>query len=120
MAAFYDATQDALSFVMPQLLEILPNIHFCLGLILSVLTLAFLLRIVMTWYPKVNLKEGFWPLLGWPTEPFLRITRTIVPPIGGVDVTPVIWVGLISLVRELLVGQQGLISQMLLHSQATG
>ncbi|MDP6309726.1 MAG: YggT family protein, partial [Prochlorococcaceae cyanobacterium ETNP14_MAG_4] len=42
----------------------------------------------------------------------------VVAPIGGVDVTPVIWVGLISLLRELLVGQQGLISQILLRSQA--
>jgi YggT family protein len=32
-----------------------------------------------------------------------------VPPIGGVDIAPVIWVGLITLLRELLVGQQGLL-----------
>jgi YggT family protein len=42
----------------------------------------------------------------------------VIAPIGGVDVTPVIWVGLISLVRELLVGQQGLLSQILMNAQA--
>jgi YggT family protein len=31
-------------------------------------------------------------------------------------VTPVVWVGVISLLRELLVGQQGLITQLLRHS----
>ena len=36
---------------------------------------------------------------------------------GGVDITPVIWVGLISLLRELLVGQQGVLSQILRNSQ---
>ena len=40
--------------------------------------------------------------------------------IGGVDVTPVIWVGLISILRELLVGPQGVLSQMLLKSQSIG
>lgn len=30
----------------------------------------------------------------------LSLTRKVVAPIGGVDVTPVIWVGLISLFRE--------------------
>ena len=40
------------------------------------------------------------------------------PPIGGVDVTPVIWVGLLSLLRELLVGQQGLLSLVLLRAQS--
>jgi YggT family protein len=33
-----------------------------------------------------------------------------------VDVTPVVWVGLLSLVRELLVGQQGLLTQWLRQS----
>jgi YggT family protein len=42
----------------------------------------------------------------------------VVAPIGGVDVTPVIWVGLLSLLRELLVGQQGVLSQVLMRSQA--
>ena len=100
------------------LLQVLPAIHLVLGLLLAALTLAFLLRIVLTWYPQVDLKQGAWPLIAWPTEPVLSLTRRVVAPIGGVDVTPVIWVGLLSLLRELLVGQQGLLSQVLMRSQA--
>ena len=94
-------------------------VHLLLGLLLAAWTLAFLLRIVLTWYPQVDLKQGAWPLIAWPTEPVLALTRRVVAPIGGVDVTPVIWVGLISLLRELLVGQQGLLSQVLLRAQMT-
>ena len=101
----------------PLLLQLLPAIHLALGLLLAALTLAFLLRIVLTWYPQVDLNRGAWPLIGWPTEPFLAATRKVVSPIGGVDVTPVIWVGLLSLVRELLVGQQGLLSQVLMRAE---
>tara|TARA_E500000081_G_scaffold105345_1_gene106813 strand:+ start:284 stop:613 length:330 start_codon:yes stop_codon:yes gene_type:complete len=107
-----------LSFVTPSLLQVLPVVHLVLGLLLAALTLAFLLRIVLTWYPQVDLKQGAWPLIAWPTEPLLSLTRRVVAPIGGVDVTPVIWVGLLSLLRELLVGQQGLLSQVLMRSQA--
>jgi YggT family protein len=110
---------NALSFVTPLLLQVLPMVHLVLGLLLAAWTLAFLLRIVLTWYPQVDLKQGAWPLIAWPTEPVLALTRRVVAPIGGVDVTPVIWVGLISLVRELLVGQQGLLSQILLRAQMT-
>ncbi len=102
----------------PSLLQVLPVVHLVLGLLLAALTLAFLLRIVLTWYPQVDLKQGAWPLIAWPTEPVLSLTRRVVAPIGGVDVTPVIWVGLLSLLRELLVGQQGLLSQILMRSQA--
>ena len=110
----------ALSFVtpLPLLLQALPVVHLLLGLLLAAWTLAFLLRIVLTWYPQVDLKSGAWPLVAWPTEPVLALSRRVIAPIGGVDVTPVIWVGLISLVRELLVGQQGLLSQILMNAQA--
>ncbi|ABM77074.1 YGGT family, conserved hypothetical integral membrane protein [Prochlorococcus marinus str. MIT 9303] len=115
---FYDGTADALSFVTPVLIQALPTLHLVLAFALAFWTLTFIFRIVLSWYPQVKLSEGFWPLVSWPTEPLLAMTRRVVAPIGGVDVTPVIWAGLISLLRELLVGQQGLLSQMLLKSQA--
>ena len=63
----------------------------------------------MTWYPKINGANGFWIIVTLPTNQILKITKQIIPPIGGVDVSPVIWIGIISFIRELLVGQQGLI-----------
>ncbi|NEQ41984.1 MAG: YggT family protein, partial [Okeania sp. SIO3I5] len=39
--------------------------------------------------------------------------RKIVPPLGGVDISPIIWVGIFSLLREMLLGQQGLLKMML-------
>ena len=95
--------------------QLLPPLHLVLGLALAAWTLLFLFRIVLTWYPQVDLRQGFWRVVGAPTEPLLAFTRRLVAPIGGVDVTPVIWVGLVSLLRELLVGQQGMLSQVLLR-----
>ena len=57
----------ALSFVMPLLLQALPVLHLFLGLLLAAWTLAFLLRIVLTWYPQVDLNQGAWPVVAWPT-----------------------------------------------------
>ncbi|MFQ6538728.1 MULTISPECIES: YggT family protein [Aphanothece] len=90
--------------------------HLLLGLVLALWTLLFLFRIVLTWYPQVDLGKGVMRLVGAPTEPLLTPTRRLIQPIGGVDVTPVVWVGLLSLLRELLVGQQGLLTQVLQHS----
>ncbi len=90
--------------------------HLLLGLLLALWTLLFLFRIVLTWYPQVDLQRGAMRLIALPTEPLLAPTRRLIQPIGGVDVTPVVWVGLISLLRELLVGQQGLMTQLLQRS----
>jgi YggT family protein len=94
--------------------------HLVLGLLLAAWTLLFLFRIVLTWYPQIDLTSGAMRLIGAPTEPLLAVTRRLIQPIGGVDVTPVIWVGLISLLRELLVGQQGLITQLMLGTLPVG
>ncbi len=89
--------------------DYLSILDLALGMLLSFLTLAFLIRLILTWYPKINLNKGVWFLIAMPTSFILNFTRKIIPPIGGVDVGPVIWVGIISFLREILVGQQGLI-----------
>lgn len=97
--------------------SLLPGLNLVLGLVLALWTLLFLFRIVLTWYPQVDLGKGVMRLVAIPTEPLLAVSRRLIQPIGGVDVTPVIWVGLISLLRELLVGQQGLLSLIALRAQ---
>ena len=94
----------------------LPNLAtIFLSLFLGLMILLFILRIVLTWYPQVDLNKLPFNLVAWPTEPLLKPVRKIVSPIGGVDITPVIWVGILTLLREILLGQQGLIT-MALHS----
>ena len=80
-----------------------------LGIFLSFLTLFFLIRLILTWYPKIDVNKGFWLLIALPTNSILNLTRKFIPPIGGVDVGPIVWIGIISFLREILVGQQGLI-----------
>ena len=84
-------------------------IDLTLGILLSFLTLTFLIRLILTWYPKVDLNKGILLLIAIPTSYILNLTRKVIPPIGGVDIGPVMWIGIISFLREILVGQQGLI-----------
>ena len=80
-----------------------------LGITLSYLTIVFLIRLILTWYPKIDLSKGLWLLISVPSSSILNLTRKLIPPIGGVDVGPVIWIGIVSFFREILVGQQGII-----------
>ncbi|WP_250124799.1 YggT family protein [Chroococcidiopsis sp. CCMEE 29] len=79
---------------------------------LGLMILLFIFRIVLTWYPQVDLNRFPFNLVAWPTEPFLVPLRKLVPPIGGVDITPILWVGIFSLLREILIGQQGLLTML--------
>lgn len=80
-----------------------------MGPLLAIMSFLFVFRIVLTWYPQVEFGKFPWILIYWPTEPLLIAMRKLIPPIGGVDITPIIWFGVVSLARELLLGQQGLL-----------
>lgn len=84
-----------------------------LSILLGLMIFLFIFRIILTWYPQVELKRFPFNLIALPTEPFLIPTRKIVPPLGGVDISPIIWVGIFSLLREILVGQQGVLKMIM-------
>ncbi|NJK38796.1 MAG: YggT family protein [Oscillatoriales cyanobacterium RM1_1_9] len=84
-------------------------VNWILGITLGLMTFLFIFRIVLTWYPQAEMSRFPFNLVVWPTEPFLAITRKLVPPLGGVDITPIIWVGICTLLREVLLSQQGLL-----------
>lgn len=87
-------------------------INIGVSIFLVIMTFLFIFRIVLTWYPQVESQKFPFNLVVAPTEPFLAPSRKIIPPIGGVDITPIVWVAILSLIREILVGQQGLITMM--------
>jgi YggT family protein len=87
-------------------------INISVSLLLVVMTFLFIIRIVLTWYPQVESQKLPFSLVIAPTEPFLAPSRKLIPPIGGVDITPIVWVGIVSLIREVLVGQQGIITML--------
>lgn len=92
----------------------------------AVYTLLFLFRTVLSWFPKCaahsspagcgrrgrrpshslrlarryNLNAFPYNVAAWPTEPLLRATRRLIPPVAGVDITPIVWVAVISFFSE--------------------
>ncbi|BFM38795.1 YggT family protein [Synechocystis sp. LKSZ1] len=81
-----------------------------LGIILALMTVLFIFRIILTWYPQVEMARMPWRLVALPTEPLLVPLRQLIPPLGGVDITPVLWVGICTFLREILIGQQGILT----------
>lgn len=85
-------------------------IQWLLHPLLALYILLFVLRIFLSWYPQMDTSRFPYAWVMGATEFLLRPTRKVVPPLGGVDMAPVIWVGVVSLLRELLLGQQGILT----------
>lgn len=77
---------------------------------ITVLEFFFIMRIVMSWDPQYNTDKKLpWAIFYKPTEPILGPTRKIIKPVGGVDISPIIWTFLLSLINELFLGPQGIL-----------
>mmetsp|Transcript_5553 Transcript_5553/g.9690 ORF Transcript_5553/g.9690 Transcript_5553/m.9690 type:complete len:198 (-) Transcript_5553:598-1191(-) len=75
----------------------------------SIFTVLYIVRIPMTWYPNLDFNAFPWVLAFAPTEPILEATRKVIPSVGGLDVSPIVWVGLLSFFSEILLGPQGIL-----------
>jgi YggT family protein len=68
-----------------------------LAMLLNLVWWVFLIMIIMSWlisFNVINTRNQFvatvWRILNQVTEPILRPIRRIVPPVGGLDLSPII------------------------------
>lgn len=77
---------------------------------LAVSEFFFIMRIIMSWDPAYNTDKKLpWAIFYKPTEPVLGPTRKVIQPIGGVDISPIVWTFVLSLMNEILLGPQGIL-----------
>ena len=81
-----------------------------LDISVNLLSFLFICRTVISWYPKTDLNAFPYNIAAWPTEPLLAPVRDLVPPAFGVDVSSIVWVAVLSFLREILTGQQGILT----------
>mmetsp|Transcript_34612 Transcript_34612/g.74828 ORF Transcript_34612/g.74828 Transcript_34612/m.74828 type:complete len:190 (+) Transcript_34612:80-649(+) len=105
-----DAMMASSSMILSETEAWVEPLSLVLGPFLNLFSFAMLCRIVLSWYPSANVNDFPFSIVVWPTEPLLRLARGSVPPAFGVDITPVVWLGLFTFVNEILLGQQGLLT----------
>jgi len=78
--------------------------------ILEIIKWIFIVMIVMSWLISFNvintrneLVANIWRVLNQVTEPILRPIRRIIPPVGGLDLSPIV-VFLVILFLQVWIG----------------
>ena len=68
-----------------------------LSMVLTLVWWVFLIMIIMSWlinFNVINTRNDFvaavWRILNAITEPILRPIRRVIPPMGGLDLSPII------------------------------
>ena len=80
-----------------------------ISMLLNLVWWVFLIMIIMSWlisFNVINTRNQFvasvWRILNQITEPILRPIRRIIPPVGGLDLSPIIVFVIIFFLQNLI------------------
>lgn len=69
----------------------------------QVLALLIIVRAILTWVPSVDYGHPVIRAIVRVTDPVMLPIRRLIPPLGGIDVTPIAALLLIEIARNLLI-----------------
>ena len=74
------------------------------GLLFYFYYLILIIRIFLTWIPSIdwNSQPFYW--IRSITDPFLNIFRGIIPPIGMLDISPIVAIILLQIMQGVICG----------------
>lgn len=80
-----------------------------IGALFTVYMVLILLNVLLSWIPRIPYSRPVYAVVDFvksTTDPYLRLFRRIIPPIGGIglDLSPILALIVLGIVRGLVVG----------------
>jgi YggT family protein len=60
------------------------------GTFLQIYTALLIFRILLSWFPNIDWFNPPFNILSQLTDPYLNVFRSIIPPLGGIDLSPIL------------------------------
>ncbi|MBW4578888.1 MAG: YggT family protein [Tildeniella nuda ZEHNDER 1965/U140] len=67
---------------------------------IGIYTALLFIRILLSWFPNINWFDPPFSILSQLTDPYLNIFRSIIPPLGGLDFSPLLALLLLQVVQS--------------------
>ena len=69
---------------------------------IQLLTILVFVRVLLSWIPSLDYGHPVISFIVRVTDPILQPVRRLLPPIGGLDLSPIVAIFLLQLVGQLL------------------
>jgi YggT family protein len=73
-----------------------------LATFLNIYSVLLIIRILLSWFPNLNWYDPPFSILSQLTDPYLNIFRSFIPPLGGIDFSPMLAIILLNVATSLL------------------
>lgn len=71
---------------------------------INIYLILLLIRVLLTWFPSVDWSRAPFSILSQLTDPYLNLFRSLIPPLGGIDLSPILAFFALQIVAGLLGG----------------
>ncbi|NJL87773.1 MAG: YggT family protein [Leptolyngbyaceae cyanobacterium SM1_1_3] len=75
-----------------------------LSTFLQIYFVLLIVRILLTWFPNVDWFNPPFSILSQLTDPYLNIFRSIIPPLGGLDLSPILAIFALQFLSQAVTG----------------
>lgn len=75
-----------------------------LSTFLQIYTILLFVRILLTWFPNISFYDQPFATLAQLTDPYLNLFRSIIPPLGGMDFSPMLAIIVLQLLGSFVAG----------------
>jgi len=69
---------------------------------LEIYSLILIIRVLLSWFPNLDWSNPVLSSISSITDPYLNAFRGIIPPIGGLDISPILAFVVLNLMQSLL------------------
>ncbi|WP_375541605.1 YggT family protein [Halomicronema sp. CCY15110] len=66
---------------------------------LNIYFVLLIIRILLSWFPNVDWMSQPFATLSQLTDPYLNLFRSLIPPLGGIDFSPILGFLVLQVVR---------------------
>jgi YggT family protein len=71
---------------------------------ISIYLVLLIIRILLSWFPNLDWSNPILSTLSQLTDPYLNLFRSIIPPLGGIDFSPILAFIVLNVVSQALTG----------------
>ncbi|MBD0341167.1 MAG: YggT family protein [Microcoleus sp. Co-bin12] len=75
-----------------------------LSTFLQIYLVLMIFRVLLSWFPNINWYDPPFSILSQLTDPYLNLFRSIIPPLGGIDFSPMIAFFVLQFGSQILIG----------------
>jgi YggT family protein len=75
-----------------------------LSTFLQIYLVLMIFTVLLSWFPNINWYDPPFSILRQLTDPYLKLFRDIIPPLGGIDFSPMIAFFVLQFGSQFLIG----------------